>query len=624
MDGQRNGPKRHDSSEVGVVLDLETPVAKIWLSRIELALSDLYASHAHFKTRLVLNIRDSKKDIVSAASAAEKIGMLGQGYVWIITKDFTNLLGSLSFSVIDSMQGVLGIKTFVPPSKELDSFKVGWKSKFYNSQLNVMGLWAYDSIHALALATEKHGSSSGVLNNVTSGGSTTDDLFSYKVSPIGPKLLETLSGTRFRGLAGDFILDNGTLKTSTFQIVNVVNGGRAGRKVGFWTQKNGLVRTLLDSRAEYSTSKSNLKHIIWPGESIIPPKGWVIPTNNGRRLRIGIPVITAYKEFVDVTNYDPSTNTSVDYAIGISIDVFKAAVKALTYDLSYYFFPYQKPNGSYDDLNYDAVVANTTIRANRSQYVDFTLPYTESGVAMVVPMRDNKTKSAWIFLKPLTWDLWVTTFCFFLFIGFVVWVLEHRVNEDFRGPPSHQIGTSFSFSFSTMERVVSNLARFVVIIWVFVVLILTQSYTASLASLLTVEKLQPTITDINQLLRNGERVGCFRNSFVYGLLEKTGFPSWQIVPLNSTDQCDHFLSIGSAKGGIFAYVDETPNTRIFLGQYCSKYTLIGPIFNTVGYGFVFPKGSPLVCDVSRAILNVTETEEMKKTENKWFETVMTH
>ncbi|XP_062098518.1 glutamate receptor 2.1-like isoform X2 [Humulus lupulus] len=768
--------------KVGVVLDLETPVAKIWLSCIELALSDLYASHAHFKTRLVLNIRDSKKDIVSAASAAldliknvqvqailgpqrssqakfiielgqkaqvpiisfsatspslkipsqssyffqtatsdssqvtaissivkafgwrnvvpiytaneygegiipylvdalievdarvpyrsaippsatddqiknelykldsmqtrvfvvhmwydlgsrlftlaEEIGMLGEGYVWIITEDFTNLLGSLSFSVIDSMEGVLGIKTFVPPSKELDSFKVGWKSKFYNAQLNVMGLWAYDSVHALALAIEKLHGSSGVLKNVTSGGST-DDLFSYKVSPIGPKLLETLSGTRFRGLAGDFILDNGTLKTSTFQIVNVVNGGRAGRKVGFWTQKNGLVRTLLDSRAEYSTSKLNLKPIIWPGESIIAPKGWVIPTN-GRRLRIGIPVITAYKEFVDVTNCDPSTNTSD--AIGFSIDVFKAAVKALPYDLSYDFFPYQKPNGSYDDLvyevylgNYDAVVADTTIRANRSQYVDFTLPYTESGVAMVVPMRDNKPKSAWIFLKPLTWDLWVTTFCFFLFIGFVVWVLEHRVNEDFRGPPSHQIGTSFSFSFSTMvfankERVVSNLARFVVIIWVFVVLILTQSYTASLASLLTVEKLQPTITDINQLLRNGERVGCFRNSFVYGLLEHTGFPSWQIVPLNSTDQCDHFLSIGSAKGGISAYVDETPNTRIFLGQYCSKYTLIGPIFNTAGYGFVFPKGSPLVCDVSRAILNVTETEEMKKTEKKWFET----
>lgn len=69
---------------------------------------------------------------------------------------------------------------------------------------------------------------------------------------------------------------------------------------------------------------------------------------------------------------------------------------------------------------------------------------------MIVPIRDNNSKNAWVFLKPLTWDLWVTSFCFFVFIGFVVWVLEHRINEDFRGPPSHQVGTSFWFSFSTM------------------------------------------------------------------------------------------------------------------------------------------------------------------------------
>lgn len=99
---------------------------------------------------------------------------------------------------------------------------------------------------------------------------------------------------------------------------------------------------------------------------------------------------------------------------------------------------------------FDAVAGDTTIIANRSLYADFTLPYTESGVSMIVPTRDKNSKNAWVFLKPLTWDLWVTSFCFFVFIGFVVWVLEHRINEDFRGPPSHQVGTSFWFSFSTM------------------------------------------------------------------------------------------------------------------------------------------------------------------------------
>ena len=108
------------------------------------------------------------------------------------------------------------------------------------------------------------------------------------------------------------------------------------------------------------------------------------------------------------------------------------------------------------EQKYDAVVGDTTIIYNRSRFVDFTLPYSESGVQILVPIRDNRSKNAWVFLKPLTWNLWVAIFCFFVFIGFVVWVLEHRINEDFRGPPSHQVGTSFWFSFSTMVFSHSN------------------------------------------------------------------------------------------------------------------------------------------------------------------------
>ncbi|KAB1223978.1 Glutamate receptor 2.9 [Morella rubra] len=101
--------------------------------------------------------------------------------------------------------------------------------------------------------------------------------------------------------------------------------------------------------------------------------------------------------------------------------------------------------------HFDAVVGDTTITANRSKYVDFTLPFTESGVSMVVPLRDSRPKNAWVFLKPLTNDLWIASGCFFVFIGFVVWVLEHRINSDFSaGDWSHQLGTSLWFAFSTL------------------------------------------------------------------------------------------------------------------------------------------------------------------------------
>ncbi|KAM5566013.1 hypothetical protein ABKV19_019819 [Rosa sericea] len=160
----------------------------------------------------------------------------------------------------------------------------------------------------------------------------------------------------------------------------------------------------------------------------------------GRKLRILVPVKHGFKEFVNVT-HDPTMNRT--NVTGYCIDVFHAVIEALPYDVPYEFFAFAKPK-SYDDLvnqvflgNYDAAVGDITIRANRSLYVDFTLPYTESGISMVVPIKDNNnSKNTWVFLKPLTWDLWAASGCFFIFIGFVVWVLEHRINKDFRGSPN--------------------------------------------------------------------------------------------------------------------------------------------------------------------------------------------
>ncbi|XP_004292139.1 PREDICTED: glutamate receptor 2.7-like [Fragaria vesca subsp. vesca] len=572
---------------------------------------------------------------------ADEIGMMNEGYVWIMTNGLTNYLSSTNASIINSMQGALGVRTYVPKTQELIDFRSRWKRQFQHEnptvidvELDVFGLWAYDAAYALAMAVENVGTTSSLSGSQTTNASinsSSTDLKTLRVSPRGRELSQSLSGTRFRGLAGDFSFSNGQLQSSVFEIVNV--NGEGAREIGFWSPQFGLAKYMSNStnaNSSYSTSRSDMGPILWPGDSTSTPKGWEVPTNN-RRLRVGVPVKVGSPEFVKVV-HDPVTNR-IDVT-GFCIDMFRAVMEGLPYAVTYDFIPFAKPDGTsagtYNDMvhqvflrNFDALAAATTIRANRSLYVDFTLPYTDSGVVMVVPMIDSKSRNAWIFLKPLTWDLWLTTSCSFIFIGFVIWVLEHRINEDFRGPPSHQVGTSIWFSFSTMvfaqrEQVVSNLGRFVVIVWVFVVLILTQSYTASLTSLLTIKQLQPTCTDINQLLKNKESVGYPEGSFVYDLLIEKGFDRSRIKAYTSPDECDQLLKNGSAKGGIAAAIDETPNLKLFLAKYCTKYTMVGPIFKTDGFAFVFPKGSPLVPDVSRSILNVTEGDEMKNIENKWF------
>jgi len=65
----------------------------------------------------------------------------------------------------------------------------------------------------------------------------------------------------------------------------------------------------------------------------------------------------------------------------------------------------------------------------------------------------------------------------------------------------------------------SNLTRVVMVSWLFLVLILTSSYTASLSSMLTFKQLRPDVTDIQWLKDNNRKVGCDGDSFVRKFLE---------------------------------------------------------------------------------------------------------
>ena len=99
----------------------------------------------------------------------------------------------------------------------------------------------------------------------------------------------------------------------------------------------------------------------------------------------------------------------------------------------------------------------------------------------------------------------------------------------------------------------------------------------------TVQQLNPTITDINELIKKGERVGYQYGSFVYEFLIKSmKFDESNLVKYESPEELDELFS----KGGITAAFDEIPYMKIFLAKYCSKYTAVGPTYKFDGFGFV--------------------------------------
>jgi len=85
-------------------------------------------------------------------------------------------------------------------------------------------------------------------------------------------------------------------------------------------------------------------------------------------------------------------------------------------------------------------VGDIAIVTNRTKIVDFTQPYVESGLVVVAPVK-KLNSSPWAFLSPFSPLMWAVTAVFFLIVGVVVWILEHRTNDEFRGSPRKQIMT---------------------------------------------------------------------------------------------------------------------------------------------------------------------------------------
>ncbi|KAL4655135.1 hypothetical protein ACB092_01G429400 [Castanea dentata] len=549
---------------------------------------------------------------------AKNAEMMSEGYAWIITQGLSSLLDPMGSKVMDSMQGVLGIRPYLFPSKQLKDFERKWKRNLTSiktktkstTSLNLFGLCAYDTVWALAMAVEKIGivHSSFLKKNASD---SNVDLGALGIFEMGTRLRNTILTTKFQGLSGNFNLVKGELEPSAFELFNIIE--KTEIIIGYWTQERGFSKDLNDTGEEaYSTSKERLKPLIWPGYTIDQPT----------KLRIGIPVKKCFQEFVKV-DWNSPTGDKPNIS-GFAIDVFHAVLDALPFPLPHEFIPYtnkhRQSNGTYDDLlyqikthKYDAVVGDITIMPHRSVYVDFTLPYTKSGLSMAVLVKDDESKNLWIFLKPLSLNLWLTTGATFIFTGLVVWVLEHRVNSEFRGSPKQQLGLIFWFSFSTLafahrEKLVNNLSRFVLIIWIFVVLILTQSYTASLTSMLTIQRLQPTFVDVKEIKKNGYFVGYQKDSSIKVILiNQLGFHESKLKPYETLEEYDEALSNGTHYGGVAAIFDEIPYLKLFIAKYCSKYTM------------AFQERSPLVPYISKAIFNVTQDKDkFEAIEKKYF------
>lgn len=270
---------------------------------------------------------------------AKKLGMMEKEFVWITTISITNVIDTLHESVVDSMQGVLGIKSYYSHSrKQFKDFRSRFRVRFHKqypkekfTEPGIFALQAYDAVRAVALSVKGDSDWQRFPN-------LPNDAHMFSLS--GQTLLNRILKRKFEGLTGPFNFKHGILAPAhIYRIVNVA--GKSYREIGYWTEGLGFSESIAKGSI-YNESMKILGQILWPGGPWTAPRGWAVATK-AKPLRVGVPMGNSHAEFVNVRIH-PSAEPNIT---GFSIDVFKAIVDRLPYNLPYEFIPFR---GTYDSL----------------------------------------------------------------------------------------------------------------------------------------------------------------------------------------------------------------------------------------------------------------------------------
>ena len=243
------------------------------------------------------------------------------------------------------------------------------------------------------------------------------------------------------------------------------------------------------------------------------------------------------------TNRNDTEEMYVFCVSGLMVDLLGLLQNKLGFNYDLYLVPDGKYgaiddstgrwNGMIGEVLYghaDMALGSITINAQRSQVVDFTSPYGEVGIGMMIANGNNARPLITMeFLEPFGTSLWLAIVTTILTILVALWFLDQKTGEYYsksKGPflkrekkyvKRRQRVTlleSMSYTWSTFVHVPAGSgcprsvsSRFVAIFFAFAMIILSSTYTANLAANKVKDEAGPPITGIHD-----EKVNCHRTT----------------------------------------------------------------------------------------------------------------
>lgn len=267
----------------------------------------------------------------------------------------------------------------------------------------------------------------------------------------------------------------------------------------------------------------------------------------------------------------------------------------------------------------DAATTAISITSERDDIVDFSHPTNEGGLRIAVPEDPESGLGliAEVFSSRVVMSVLGLLIVAILVVGVLVWVIERRENPEFSEKATEGIPEGLWWSSVTAMTVGygdkiprHGVARLLTVIWMFTAVTLVAIFTAAVATELTVDRINSSISSVDDLAGKDVLV-------VEGTTSQT-FADDERIASRSVDAVDELieeLASGKADAGLYdAPILEFQES----GPAAGDIVVVGPSLNVEHYGVAFPPDSELRRPVNHALLETIEDGTYDALYDRWF------
>ncbi|XP_074604952.1 glutamate receptor ionotropic, kainate 3-like [Brevipalpus obovatus] len=469
-------------------------------------------------------------------------------------------------------------------------------------------------------------------------------LHQNKFWSYGGQLINQLKNSTYSGLTGPLIFDHDGSRTD-FQLTLLSLKGERFVETGLWTHRHGLIMKRTDI-GNFSNVSQKLSKKVFKVNSLLRTP-YLMLRNNHERYE-GNEKFEGF--IIDLLKSLQAQGGISSYVIVLGIDAFPG-------------LPYSR--GTWDDViqnlvsqRVDMALGDLSITVNRQKLVDFTVPFMNYGLGLLLANPQSSSLDAFTFIRPFSMSLWCCIGLASIWVSGLMYFmgqmspLERSIElpcKYIQGNPAlkscvkknllstrNQDRFKFSncawfvlcsffhqpISLNTRAFSTRTLAAF----WWLFSLVMVSFYVANLAAFFISFKLQEPIKNLEAFLHQDKiAFGCVKYGQIYYYFRDSKNLEYRRLFNVMNDSKisfyvhDQMEGIRKVLNGSYAFFMETPSITYHVHRNCNLTQIEIIKSDQRGYGIALPRNSPHRKQISQAILRLQETHELQRLQRRWFE-----